>query len=104
MESPAPRMLLVLMLGASSSLAQLSPSVSAKPSGRTLDEPDAAPAEQPVDLSRPQPQPPSLELTAEEEAFFAPAMRGEAWAQTRLGKLYVTASGDEMRTRQAGDL
>jgi TPR repeat protein len=95
MKSPAPRVLLVLILGASSSLAQLSPGVSAKPSGRTLDEPDAAPAEQSVDLSRAQPQPATLALTAEEEAIFNSAMQGEAWAQTKLGINYVTSPSDD---------
>jgi len=92
-------MLLVLMLGASSSLAQLSPGVSAKPSGRTLDEPDAAPAEQSVDLSRAQPQPATLALTAEEQQFYESAQRGNSWAQARLGTLYVKSPDDPIRLR-----
>lgn len=90
-------------LGASAQ-AQQNPGLSAQPSGRTLSEPTAPPVERLVDLSRAQPESVSLNLTSEEEDFFAPAMRGEAWAQTRLGKIYVTSSGDEVRAQQGLDL
>ncbi len=99
-------MLVAVLAGitATTSWAQQNPGLTAQPSGRSLSDPQATPAEQPVDLTRPQPQPPALEPTAEEEVFFAPAMRGQAWAQTKLGKLYVTTGGDEERERQGLDL
>jgi TPR repeat protein len=90
-------------LGASAQ-AQQNPGLSAQPSGRTLSEPTAPPIERPVDLSRAQPESVSLNLTSEEDDFFAPAMRGEAWAQTKLGKYYVTTGGDETRTQQGINL
>jgi TPR repeat protein len=83
-----------------SAWAQQNPGLTTQPSGRTLAEPDAPPAEQPVDLSRPERRPPTLEVTTEEQAFFEAATRGEAWAQTRLGKLYVESPGDEQRLGQ----
>jgi TPR repeat protein len=99
-------LLTALVAGAlgSSLPAQQNPGLSAQPSGRTLSEPTAPPVERLVDLSRAQPESVSLNLTSEEEDFFAPAMRGEAWAQTRLGKIYVTSSGDEVRAQQGLDL
>jgi TPR repeat protein len=99
-------LLTALVAGAlgSSLPAQQNPGLSAQPSGRTLSDPNAPPVEQPVDLSRPEPAAVSLELTAEEDDFFAPAMRGEAWAQTKLGKHYITAGGDETRTQQGINL
>jgi TPR repeat protein len=102
MKAAEQRLLTLVVAGALgvSAQAQQNPGLSVQPSGRSLDEPDAPLVAQPVDLSRPQPQPPTVEPTAEEEAFFAPAMRGEAWAQTKLGKLYATTSGDEERARQ----
>ena len=87
------------VLASSSSWAQQSPGLSAKPSGRTLSEPSAPPAEQPVDLSRPNPQT-VIKPNAEEEVFFDAAMQGQAWAQTKLGKLYVTTANDETRLRE----
>jgi len=99
-------LLTALVAGAlgSSLPAQQNPGLSAQPTGRTLEEPVASPVEQPVDLSQSQPAAVSLELTTKEEAFFARAMRGEAWAQTQLGKIYITAGGDEARLRQGIDL
>jgi TPR repeat protein len=87
------------VLASSSSSAQQSPGLSAKPSGRTLSEPSAPPAEQSVDLSRPNPQT-VIKPNAEEEVFFDAAMQGQAWAQTKLGKLYVTTANDETRLRE----
>lgn len=81
-------------------LAQQNPGLTTQPSGRTLADPDAPPAEQPVDLSRPERRPPILEVTTEEQAFFEAAGGGEAWAQTRLGKLYIESPGDEQRWGQ----
>lgn len=88
------------VLASSSSWAQQSPGLSAKPSGRSLAEPSAPPAEQPVDLSRPNPQT-TLQNSSAEELFLDAAMRGEAWAQTKLGKAYLEQSDDTER-RQKG--
>ena len=88
------------VLASSSSWAQQSPGLSAKPSGRTLAEPTAPPTEQPVDLSRPNPQS-TLDATSSEDLYFDAAMRGEAWAQTKLGKAYLEQSDDTER-RQKG--
>jgi TPR repeat protein len=43
---------------------------------------------------------PTFTRTPEEEVFFAPAMSGEAWAQTRLGVLYVRTAGDNGRLHE----
>ena len=88
---------------AASSWAQQSPGLSAKPSGRTLAAPDAPPAEQPVDLTRPNPQT-SINTPASDEALpLQAAMRGEAWAQTKVGKSYVTSPDDPERFQQGMD-
>ena len=87
------------VLTLSSSWAQQSPGLSAKPSGRTLSEPSAPPAEQPVDLSRPNPQS-TIKNSSAEELFLDAAMRGEAWAQTKLGKLYTESPSDTVRWEQ----
>lgn len=85
---------------ATSSWAQQSPGLSAKPSGRSLAEPTAPPAEQPVDLTRPNPRT-VIDSASGEELYFDAAMRGEAWAQTKLGKAYLAQSDDTER-RQKG--
>jgi len=81
---------------ATSSWAQQSPGLSIKPSGRILAEPTAPPAEQPVDLTRPNPQA-ATQGTAEEDVYLDAAMQGHAWAQTRLGKLYTESPDDSLR-------
>lgn len=96
--------LVLWLAGGISAQGQQNPGLTVQPSGRSLAEPDATPVEKPVDLRRPEPAPVSLEPTLEEETFFAPAMRGEAWAQTKLGKLYMTAGGDPRRLEQGIDL
>jgi TPR repeat protein len=88
------------VLAASSSWAQQSPGLSAKPSGRTLAEPTTPPAEQPVDLSRPEMQ----QIDASQSTgpdYAAAAARGETWAQVKLAKFYLASSDDEMRLPQA---
>ena len=90
-------------LGASA-WAQQNPGLTTQPSGRTLAEPDAPPAEQPVDLSRPAPEPVSLDTGVDDEAIFTAAMAGEAWAQTKLGKIYVTTHDDELRRERGVEL
>lgn len=96
--------LVLWLAGGICAQGQQNPGLTVEPSGRSLAAPEATPLEKPVDLRRPDPAPVSLEPTLEEETFFAPAMRGEAWAQTKLGKLYVTASGDPRRLEQGVDL
>ena len=64
---------------ATSSWAQQSPGLSAKPSSRTLAEPTALPAEQPVDLSRQNPQQ-AVQSTPEDDTYSDAAMQGLAWA------------------------
>lgn len=102
MRAPGVRLLAGIIAAAwgTSAWAQQNPGLTTQPSGRTLAEPDAPPAEQPVDLSRPEMRPPANEVQTEEQAFFEAAGRGEAWAQTRLGKLYVESPGDEQRWGQ----
>lgn len=83
------------------SLAQQNPGLSVRPAGQTLQGPPQQ--EQLIDLSRPNPEPMPLGMTPEEQTIFDAAMRGEAWAQTKLGKIYI-ASGDEARRQQGMDL
>jgi uncharacterized protein len=90
-------------LGASA-WAQQNPGLTTQPSGRSLAEPAAPAAEQPVDLSRPEPEPVSLDTGADEEAIFAAAMAGESWAQTKLGKIYITTPDDELRRKRGVEL
>ena len=91
------------ILASSSSSAQKSPGLSAKPSGRTLSEPSAPPAEQPVDLSRPNPQA-AIDSVSGGEIYFDAAMRGETWAQTALGKVYLEQSDNPERRRKGIEL
>jgi TPR repeat protein len=91
------------VLASSPSWAQQSPGLSAKPSGRSLAEPSAPPAEQSVDLTRPNPQA-AIEETSEDNIYFAAAMQGQAWAQTKLGKLYTESPDDASRWTKGVDL
>ncbi|MGA0849909.1 MAG: tetratricopeptide repeat protein [Chthoniobacterales bacterium] len=84
------------------SLAQQNPGVSARPSGQTLEGPAAE--EQLIDLSRPERQQTSLTPTTAESEFFEAAMRGEAWAQTKLGKIYMAAADDPERQQRGVEL
>ena len=80
-----------------SAWAQQNPGLTTQPSGRSLAEPDAPPAEQPVDLSRPEPEPPVFELTAEEQRHSEAAEKGNPWAQAQLGTVYVKSPQDPVR-------
>ncbi len=80
------------------------PGVTAKLSGRTLSDPDAMPLEPPVDFSRPERQQTIAEPTNAESDYFEAAMRGEAWAQTKLGKIYAAAADDPERQRRGVEL
>lgn len=88
---------------ATSSWAQQSPGLSIKPSGRTLAEPDAPPTEQPIDLSRPNPQTDISASALGDDMSLDAAMRGEAWAQTKVGKSYVTSPDNPDRFQQGLD-
>jgi enhanced entry protein LpnE len=94
---------LMLALVPATLWAQQNPGLSAKPSGRSLAEPSAPPAEQPIDLSRPNPQT-TLQNSSAEELFLDAAMRGEAWAQTKLGKFYIEQSDDPERQQKGIEL
>lgn len=87
------------VLASSPSWAQQSPGLSAKPSGRTLAEPATPPAEQPVDLSRPNPQG-RLGASGGAESITDAAMRGQSWAQVQVGKSYVNSVDDDLKVQQ----
>ena len=83
-----------------SAWAQQNPGLTTQPSGRTLADPDAPPAEQPVDLSRPAIQQ-DVAATADEAEYLNEAKKGRIWAQTRLGILYARSENDEQRLENA---
>jgi TPR repeat protein len=88
---------------AASAHAQSNPGLSAQPAGRSLADPTATPIEKPVDLTRPQPGT-QIKATSSEELFFDAAMRGEPWAQTQLGKVYVESTNDPERRQKGMEL
>ena len=88
---------------AMSSWAQQSPGLSAKPSGRSLAEPTAPPAEQPVDLSRPNPQT-RIGVSSAGGSIEEAAMRGDSWAQVQVGKSYVDSVDDDFKVQQGVSL
>ena len=79
------------------------PGVTSKPSGRTLSGPASASLERPVDFSRPQGRQDQVSATASRPDEVEAALRGEAWAQTKLGKTYVTEARDAESLRQGVD-
>ena len=81
--------------------AQTDPGRSTKPAGMTLSGERLAPEKAPVDLSRPEPRQIERLSTRLESEYADAATRGEAWAQTKLGKIYV-ATADEEVQRQRG--
>lgn len=93
---------LATALATSPARAQQNPGLATRPSGFTLDGTNA-PAEQPIDLTRPNPQS-AVRSTSSEELYFDAAMRGEAWAQTKLGKVYLGSSNDEEQQRKGIEL
>jgi TPR repeat protein len=79
--------------------AQGNPGLSSRPAGVALGEPAAEPLED-TSPSLLRPDAVSLERGdhgEEEQMFLEPALRGEAWAQTRLGKIYVESTDDPQR-------
>ena len=79
------------------------PGVTSKLSGRTLSGPASASLERPVDFSRPQGRQDQVSATASRPDDVEAALRGEAWAQTKLGKTYVTEARDAESLRQGVD-
>lgn len=93
---------LAAAMAASPTRAQQNPGLATRPSGFSLDETNA-PAEQPIDLTRPNPQT-AIDSTSGEELYFDAAMRGKAWAQTALAKIYLQRSEDPEKQRKGMDL
>jgi len=79
--------------------AQTDPGLSTKPAGVTLSGERIGPEKPPVDLSRPEPEATQAAVPLEGAEFFEAALRGEAWAQTKLGKIYVAAPDDAQLER-----
>ena len=79
------------------------PGVTAKPSGRTLGGEPAGPSEQPVDFSRPQVRQDQSSSANNQADYTEAALRGEAWAQTKLAKSYLADPGDRGRWLQGVD-
>jgi TPR repeat protein len=79
------------------------PGVTSKLSGRTLSGPASASLERPVDFSRQQGRQDQVSATASRPDDVEAALRGEAWAQTKLGKTYVTGARDAESLRQGVD-
>lgn len=94
---------LATALAASPTLAQQNPGLATRPSGFILRETNAPAAEQTVDLARPNPQT-AIDSTSGEELYFDAAMRGEAWAQTALAKIYLQRPEDSQRRQKGMEL
>ena len=92
----------LLLANAAASLAQTDPRFSTKPAGVIVSGKKLEP-EKAVDLSRPNPQG-ALDATSSEDLYFDAAMRGEAWAQTKLGRAYLESSDDEEQRRKGIEL
>jgi TPR repeat protein len=80
--------------------AQTDPGLSTKPAGVTLSGERLAPEKAPVDLSRPEMRQIERLSTRLESEYADAATRGEAWAQTKLGKAYVTNIEDAQIQQQ----
>jgi TPR repeat protein len=87
------------------SLAGNHPGVDPKPSGRTLSEdaPMSDPERPTIDLTRPESMERSIAPASENDTAYEAAIRGEAWAQTKVGKSYVASPDDADRFRQGLD-
>jgi uncharacterized protein len=84
--------------------AQTDPGLSIKPAGMTLSGERLAPEKAPVDLSRPEMRQIERLSTRLESEYADAATRGEAWAQTKLGKIYVMTTSDELRQQRGVEL
>jgi TPR repeat protein len=87
------------------SLADDHPGIDPKPAGQALwdNVPVTDPERGVIDLSRPESPGRSFDPSSEDDVAYKAAMRGEAWAQTKLGKSYVTAPDDPDRFQQGLD-
>ncbi len=87
-------------------LADEHPGIDPKPSGWALWDnvrlPD--PERGVIDLSRPDSLGRGFEPQPEQDLVYEAAMRGEAWAQTKLGKSYVASPDDAVRMERGMDL
>jgi TPR repeat protein len=83
------------------SLADDHPGIEPKPSGRFVGEnlPMPDPERGVIDLSRPESKSESTGLLAADDLVYDAAIRGEAWAQTKLGQRYVTESDNAERVQ-----
>jgi hypothetical protein len=81
------------------SLADDHPGIEPKPRGRALGEnlPMPDPERPTIDLSRPESLGRSLDPSSKDDVAYEAAMRGEAWAQTKVGKAYVATPDDPQR-------
>ena len=84
--------------------AQTDPGLSTKPAGVTLSGERLAPEKAPVDLSRPEMRQTERLSTRLESEYADAATRGEAWAQTKLGKAYVTNLEDAQLQQRGVEL
>jgi TPR repeat protein len=84
--------------------AQTDPGLSTKPAGVTLSGERLAPEKAPVDLSRPEMRQIERLSTRLESEYADAATRGEAWAQTKLGKAYVTNIEDTQLQQRGVEL
>jgi hypothetical protein len=84
------------------SLADDHPGIEPKPSGRALGEnlPIPDPERPTIDLSRPESLGQSFNPSSTGDPTYDAAMRGEAWAQTKVGKSYVASPEDDLRVQQ----
>ena len=94
----------LLLANAAASMAQTDPRFSTKPAGVIVSGKRLGPDKAPVDLSRPEMQQRESLPTLLGSEFADAASRGEAWAQTKLGKIYVAAVGDPERQRRGVEL
>jgi TPR repeat protein len=87
-------------------MAKDHPGLDPQPSGLALWEgvPVPKPEGRTIDLSRPDSLGRSFEPQPEQDLVYEAAMRGEAWAQTKLGKSYVASPDDAERMQQGVDL
>ena len=84
--------------------AQTDPGLSIKPAGVTLSGERLAPEKAPVDLSRPEMRQTERLSTRLKTEYAEAAARGESWAQTKLGKIYVVSNDDELEQQRGIEL
>jgi len=84
--------------------AQTDPGLSTKPAGVALSGERLAPEKAPVDLSRPEMRQTERLSTRLESEYADAATRGEAWAQTKLGKIYVATAEEELQLQRGVEL